>query len=41
MIQAWCGSSFMGYSTYFYENAGLATENAFNMSLAQYAIGAV
>lgn len=40
MTQALCGSSFMGYSTYFYENAGLATENAFNMSLAQYGIGA-
>ncbi|KAL6851262.1 hypothetical protein ACO1O0_008390 [Amphichorda felina] len=40
-IQAMCGSSFMGYSTYFYQNAGMAVTNSFNMSLAQYAIGAV
>ena len=39
--QAWCGSSFMGFSTYFFENAGLDTSNAFSMSLGQYAIGAV
>lgn len=39
--QAWCGSSFMGFSTYFFENAGLATSNAFSMSLGQYALGAV
>lgn len=31
----------MGYSTYFYQNAGMAVTNSFNMSLAQYAIGAV
>ncbi|MCJ1289381.1 hypothetical protein MMC34_000913 [Xylographa carneopallida] len=41
MIQNLCGSSFMGYSTYFYEQAGLATENAFDMSMAQYALGAI
>lgn len=40
-IQNLCGSAFMGYSTYFYQQAGLATENAFNMSMAQYALGAV
>ncbi|KKO97505.1 sugar porter family MFS transporter [Trichoderma harzianum] len=34
-----CGAGLMGYSTYFYTQAGLATENAFNMSLGQYAIG--
>lgn len=39
--QAWCGSSFMGFSTYFFENAGLDTSNAFSMSLGIYAIGAV
>lgn len=39
--QAWCGSSFMGFSTYFFEQAGLDTSNAFSMSLGQYAIGAV
>lgn len=39
--QAWCGSSFMGFSTYFFQNAGLDTSNAFSMSLGIYAIGAV
>ncbi|KAF4634630.1 hypothetical protein G7Y89_g3487 [Cudoniella acicularis] len=38
-IQNLCGSAFMGYSTYFYEQAGLPTVQAFNMSMAQYAIG--
>lgn len=38
-IQTLCGSTFMGYSTYFYEQAGMATENAFTMSLVQYAVG--
>jgi len=36
-----CGSAFMGYSTYFYEQAGLNVSNAFTLSLCQYAIGAV
>ncbi|GFZ50428.1 Alpha-glucosides permease MPH2 [Saitozyma sp. JCM 24511] len=40
-IQNLCGSAFMGYSTFFLEQAGLATSNAFNMSIAQYAIGAL
>jgi SP family general alpha glucoside:H+ symporter-like MFS transporter len=31
----------MGYSTYFYEQAGLATANAFTMSMAQFALGAI
>ncbi|KAF2242559.1 maltose permease MAL61 [Trematosphaeria pertusa] len=39
--QAFCGSSFMGFSTYFFEQAGLDTSNAFSMSLAQYALGAI
>lgn len=39
VIQTLCGASFMGYSTLFYQQAGLATENSFNMSLGQYAIG--
>lgn len=34
-IQNLCGSAFMGYSTYFYEQAGLATNDAFDMSMAQ------
>jgi MFS transporter, SP family, general alpha glucoside:H+ symporter len=37
--QNMCGSAFMGYSTYFYKMAGLPTEQAFNLSLAQYALG--
>jgi SP family general alpha glucoside:H+ symporter-like MFS transporter len=34
-IQNLCGSAFMGYSTYFYEQAGLPTVDAFDMSMAQ------
>lgn len=34
-IQNVCGSAFMGYSTYFYEQAGLPTIDAFDMSMAQ------
>jgi SP family general alpha glucoside:H+ symporter-like MFS transporter len=41
MIQTLCGSTFMGYSTYFYKEAGMAVENSFNMSLGQYALGAI
>lgn len=41
MTQTLCGSTFMGYSTYFYQQAGMAVENSFNMSMAQYALGAV
>jgi MFS transporter, SP family, general alpha glucoside:H+ symporter len=41
VIQAFCGSAFMGYSTYFYENAGLAKENSFDLSIGQFALGAV
>jgi SP family general alpha glucoside:H+ symporter-like MFS transporter len=41
IIQAWCGASFMGFSTYFYEQAGLDTSNAFTMSMVQYALGAI
>ncbi|KAG0652955.1 Maltose transport MAL61 [Hyphodiscus hymeniophilus] len=40
-IQNLCGSAFMGYSTYFYEQAGLPTVDAFDMSMAQYALGAI
>jgi SP family general alpha glucoside:H+ symporter-like MFS transporter len=36
-----CGATLMGYSTYFYQQAGLATSNAFNMSLGQYGLGIV
>jgi SP family general alpha glucoside:H+ symporter-like MFS transporter len=34
-----CGAGLMGYSTYFYLNAGLPTSQAFAMSLGQYALG--
>jgi MFS transporter, SP family, general alpha glucoside:H+ symporter len=40
-IQTLCGATFMGYSTYFYQQAGMAIDNSFSMSLGQYAIGAV
>ncbi|KAF2003442.1 MFS alpha-glucoside transporter-like protein [Amniculicola lignicola CBS 123094] len=40
-VQAFCGSSFMGFSTYFFQQAGLDTSNAFTMSLVQYALGAI
>ncbi|KAF1954002.1 maltose permease MAL61 [Byssothecium circinans] len=38
-VQSFCGASFMGFSTYFFQQAGLDTSNAFSMSLAQYALG--
>lgn len=41
IITALCGSAFMAYSTYFYEQAGLHTADAFDMSMGQYALGAV
>jgi SP family general alpha glucoside:H+ symporter-like MFS transporter len=40
-IQNLCGSSFMGYSTYFYQQAGLSKANSFDFSMGQYALGAV
>ncbi|OBT51580.1 hypothetical protein VE04_07717 [Pseudogymnoascus sp. 24MN13] len=40
-VQTLCGSTFMGFSTYFYRQAGLGVEHAFTMSLAQYALGAI
>lgn len=40
LIQTTSGATFMGYSTYFYEAAGLETDHAFSMSLGQYALGA-
>ncbi|KAB8069595.1 sugar transporter [Aspergillus leporis] len=41
MAQTLCGASFMGYSTYFYQQAGMAVDNSFTMSLAQNALGAI
>lgn len=40
-IQTLCGSTLMGYSTYFYEQSGLAEANAFTLSMAQFALGAI
>ncbi|BGP23453.1 hypothetical protein JCM10295v2_002349 [Rhodotorula toruloides] len=41
MIQNLCGSAFMGYSTFFLEQAGLPVARAFDLSIGQYALGAV
>ncbi|GAB7350243.1 hypothetical protein MBLNU459_g0893t1 [Dothideomycetes sp. NU459] len=41
MMQALCGAGIMTYSTYFFEQAGLSTENAFNLGLAQYGLGVI
>ncbi|KAH8548447.1 general substrate transporter [Umbelopsis sp. PMI_123] len=38
-IQNLSGSPVMGYATYFFLQAGLATSNAFAMNVSQYAIG--
>ena len=41
MIQTLCGSGLMGYSNQFYVQAGLSEEHSFDMSLGQYALGAI
>jgi SP family general alpha glucoside:H+ symporter-like MFS transporter len=41
LVQSAAGSTFFGYSTYFYRAAGLASGDAFSLSLGQYAIGGV
>lgn len=41
LVQSACGSTFFGYSTYFYRTAGLASDDAFSLSLGQYGIGGV
>lgn len=41
LIQTCAGATFMGYSTYFYQSAGLGDRDAFSLSLGQYAIGGV
>lgn len=41
-IQSLCGgSTFIGYSTYFFEQAGLSVDDSFSLSLGLYALGAV
>ncbi|KAL3476210.1 general substrate transporter [Aspergillus californicus] len=39
--QSLCGAGLMGYSTVFYQKAGLAISQSFTMSLVQYAIGVI
>ncbi|KAG9185674.1 hypothetical protein G6011_07005 [Alternaria panax] len=41
IIQTLCGGTFMGFSTYFYEQAGLGSTHAFTLSLGQFALGLV
>ncbi len=41
VAQSICGSTFIGYSTTFYEQAGLPTVDAFDMSMALYGIAAI
>ncbi len=41
IIQAFCGAALMGYSVQFYQQAGLADTDVFNMNLGQYCMGAV
>lgn len=38
-VQILCGSSLMGYSTYFYEQAGLSASIAYSFTLGQYGLG--
>lgn len=40
-IQILSGTGLRIYSTYFYQQAGLTTEQAFNMSVVQYVLGIV
>ncbi|KAJ8098983.1 major facilitator superfamily domain-containing protein [Lipomyces tetrasporus] len=39
--QAFCGTALIGYSTYFYEQAGLPTTQSFNFTLIQSSIGII
>ncbi|OCF32333.1 MFS transporter, SP family, general alpha glucoside:H+ symporter [Kwoniella heveanensis CBS 569] len=39
IVQNFSGSAFMGYSTLFLQQAGLAVTQSFNMSIAQYGLG--
>ena len=41
MVQSICGSTFIGYSTVFFEQAGLPTVDAFDLTMAQYALAAI
>ena len=39
LFQNLCGNTFMGYSTVFYESAGLADVYAFDLTMGQFALG--
>lgn len=39
--QTTCGSGLIGYSTYFYEKAGVSTDMSFTFSIIQYCMGIV
>lgn len=39
LVQVFCGAPLMGYSTYFFVQAGLTTSASFDMSTALFAIG--
>ena len=41
MIQTLCGSGLQGYSTQFYEQAGIAVTYSFDFAMGQYALGAL
>jgi SP family general alpha glucoside:H+ symporter-like MFS transporter len=41
LIQQFCGSGLMTYSTVFFQQAGLSSAYAFDMSMAMYALGAL
>ncbi|KAF2168684.1 hypothetical protein M409DRAFT_65549 [Zasmidium cellare ATCC 36951] len=41
LIQYLSGNGLSGYSTYFFEQAGLSTTDSFDLTMAQYAIGFV
>ncbi|KAL1969338.1 hypothetical protein VTN77DRAFT_9530 [Rasamsonia byssochlamydoides] len=40
-IQNLCGAAFMGYSTYFYEQAGLSVQYSFDMSMSLYTVAMI
>ena len=41
LVQSFCGSTFMGYSTVFFQSAGLGTTESFDMTLGIYGLGAI
>jgi len=41
LIQTACGSGLIGFSIYFFQQAGLTTNGAFKIGMVQYALGAV